>query len=254
MSLDGRLDLARRAAWQAGRLTLHYFQTGVQADWKEDQTPVTVADRQAEETLRALIHDAFPQDGILGEEFGDQPGTSGYRWILDPIDGTKSFIQGVPLYGVLIGVEGPEGMEAGVVYLPGLDEMVWAARGQGCHWNGRPARVSETDDIAQACLVFTSASSFSEQNRATQWQALVQASRIQRGWGDCYGHILVATGRADACFDPIMNPWDCAPLLPILQEAGGTFTDWGGEATVYGRDAFSSNGRLYDQIMARIAP
>jgi histidinol-phosphatase len=254
MSTTARLDLALEAAWQAGRVTLRYFQTGVEAEWKADDTPVTIADREAEKTLREMIGRAFPDDGILGEEYGDLEGTSGYRWLIDPIDGTKSYVQGVPLYGVLIGVEGPDGMQTGVVNLPALGEMVWASVGQGCHWNGRSCRISHTEQLADACLCFTSASSFVHQDRQREWDALVGASRIQRGWGDCYGHILVATGRADACFDPIMNPWDCAPLLPILTEAGGTFTDWNGKKTVYGRDAFSSNGHLFDQIMVHLAP
>lgn len=249
---EGRLDLALEAAWAAGRVTLGYFRAGVKPEWKADQSPVTEADRQAEQRLRALIGAAFPEDGILGEEYGEEAGTTGYRWIIDPIDGTKSFIQGVPLYGVLVGIEGPEEMVAGVVYLPALDEMVWAARGHGCHTNGRPAHVSAVDALGDACLCFTSASSFADQNRQDIWQQLVQDSRVQRGWGDCYGHVLVATGRAEACFDPIMNPWDCAPLLPILAEAGGTFTDWQGQHTAYGRDAFSTNGLLYEPIMDRI--
>ncbi|MBM3279031.1 MAG: inositol monophosphatase family protein [Candidatus Handelsmanbacteria bacterium] len=250
--LRDRLDLALEAAWQAGRITLRYFQAGVQPEWKADESPVTVADREAEQKIRQMLERAFPGDGVVGEEYGRQEGTSGYRWLIDPIDGTKAFIQGVPLYGVLIGIETPQGVEAGVVLLPALDELVWAARGEGCWWKGRRAQVSAVNQLQQACLIYTESGSFAKCSRGPAWEALSRGSRVQRGWGDCYGHILVATGRAEACFDPVMNPWDCGPLLPILQEAGGTFTDWQGEATVYGPDAFSTNGLLFPALMEHL--
>lgn len=251
-ALRSRLELAIEAAWQAGRITLRYYQAGVQPEWKADESPVTVADREAEQKIRQLLERSFPDDGVVGEEYGSQEGASGYRWLIDPIDGTKAFIQGVPLYGVLIGVETPEGVEAGVVLLPALDELIWAARGEGCWWNGRRAAVSRVDRLQDACLCYTEGGSFAKHGQARAWEALCRSSRVQRGWGDCYGHVLVATGRAEACFDPVMNPWDCGPLLPILEEAGGTFTDWQGQATVYGQDAFSTNGRLFPGVMEKI--
>ncbi len=252
LALQSRLDLAIEAAWQAGRITLRYYQAGVQPEWKADESPVTVADREAEQKIRQLLERHFPGDGIVGEEYGQQEGTTGYRWLVDPIDGTKAFVQGVPLYGVLIGIETPRAVEAGVVLLPALGEMIWAASGAGCWWNGRQAAVSAVDQLGDACLVYTEGRSFAKYGRGPAWEALCSHSRIQRGWGDCYGHILVATGRAEACFDPVMNPWDCGPLLPILQEAGGTFTNWQGQPTVYGADAFSSNKRLFPAVMEQI--
>lgn len=250
--LKRRMEVAVDAAWQAGRVALRYFQMGVQPEWKADASPVTVADREAEQRIRAVLHSAFPDDGICGEEFGEEAGGSGYRWYVDPIDGTKSFVQGVPLFGVLIASDGPAGVEAGAVYLPALDEMVWAGRGEGCYWNGRRARVSAVGDLSQAALCYTSWPDFARQGRAAGWQRLVDGARLVRGWGDCYGHILVATGRAEASFDPVMNAWDCGPLLPILEEAGGTFTDWQGRATIHGRDAFSTNGHLLGAVLAHL--
>ena len=252
-SLRGPLDFAVDAAWQAGKVTLRYFQTEIQTERKEDQSPVTIADREAEATIRQLLASAYPQDGILGEEFGSEEGSSGFRWIIDPIDGTKSFVQGVPLYGVLIAREGPQGVDIGCVYMPALDEMVWAARGEGCWWNGRRAAVSAVGEWGEASICYTSWPSFSEEGREREWARLAATARLRRGWGDCYGHILVATGRAEAMFDPVMNPWDCGPLLPILEEAGGTFTDWRGEPTIHGKDAFSTNGHLFEAVLERIA-
>ena len=240
------------AAWQAGKITLSYFQSGLEVDAKADKSPVTIADREAETKLRELIRLYYPNDGIEGEEFGQEEGSSGYSWLLDPIDGTKSFVQGVPLYGVLLAREGAGGVDVGCVYLPALNEMVWAGRGEGCWWNGRRAKVSETEKIEDACVCFTSWMNFAASQRDAVWQGLTEKVRLVRGWGDCYGHILVATGRADASFDPTMNPWDCGPLLPILEEAGGTFTDWEGKPTVRGKDAFSTNGRLFQAVLSEL--
>ena len=247
------MEFAVDAAWHAGKITLRHFQSGVEVDAKSDDSPVTIADRDAEIKLREMIRTRYPNDGIEGEEFGREEGSSGFRWLIDPIDGTRSFVQGVPLYGVLLAREGREGVDVGCVYLPALDEMIWAGNGEGCWWNGRRARVTETKSLSEACICFTSWVSFAANGRETQWNRLAEQVRLVRGWGDCYGHILVATGRADASFDPIMNPWDCGPLLPILREAGGTFTDWNGVPTVRGQDAFSTNGHLLQPILSDLS-
>ena len=245
---DLRLEFAIEAARRAGEVTLEYFQSGVRADLKDDDSPVTVADRLAEERIREMVDRSFPGDGVIGEEFGRSEAKTGNYWIVDPIDGTKSFVQGIPLYGVLIAMENPDGIELGVVNLPALGELVWAARGAGCWWNGQRAAVSEVQSLGDACVCYTDWTSFAENGKGSAWERLGRSVKMLRSWGDCYGHVLVATGRADACFDPIMNPWDCGPLLPILQEAGGTFTDWQGQSTIYGGDAFSSNGHLFEAI------
>jgi histidinol phosphatase-like enzyme (inositol monophosphatase family) len=252
------LEFALQAARRAGEIILPYYQGDVAVETKGDGSPVTLADRGAEQELRRLLRERFPGDGVLGEEFGELAGTSGRCWILDPIDGTKAFVRGVPLFGVLIGME--EGGEAvlGVVSMPALDEFVYAARGQGCWWlpsgrrPGAPprrARVSSVGPLADGLLLVNSYEYFVKGNRVAAHDRLLRASRHQRGWGDCYGHILVATGRAEACIDPMMNPWDNAPLLPILREAGGTFTDWQGRATIHGGDGISTNGKVFDEVM-----
>ena len=247
-AIPKRLEFALEVAYQAGKSTLSRFQMGLEPDWKADQSPVTEADREAEQKIREMIGRTYPKDGIVGEEFDDVESSSGCSWIVDPIDGTKSFVHGVPLYGVLLAFEDPEGVQVGVVHMPALGDMVWAARGQGCWWNGRRARVSTVSELSQACLCYTESIAFAEQGYGDRWEGLCTRARTVRGWGDCYGHILVATGRADASFDPIMNPWDCGPLLPILEEAGGTFTDWEGTATIYGKNAVSTNGHLYKEV------
>lgn len=251
--IDILSDLARRA----GDITLKYFQNpDLAVEAKADESPVTVADRETERFLRDEIERLFPGDAVMGEEFGEDKGTGaagGRRWIVDPIDGTKSFVHGVPIYGVMIGVEEAGEMIAGAVFIPPMNELVVAARGKGCWWNGRRAAVSKTARFSDALLLTTDIRNNHKHGKGPSWERLSGAARLVRTWGDCYGHILVATGRADVMVDPVMNPWDCAALLPILEEAGGTFTDYTGRATVWGADAISTNGLLRDEVMAMVA-
>jgi histidinol phosphatase-like enzyme (inositol monophosphatase family) len=257
-SLADSLDFAVQAARRAGEIVMPYYQGEHGVETKSDGSPVTLADRGAEQELRRLIRDRFPGDGVLGEEFGELPGTTGRRWILDPIDGTKAFVRGVPLFGVLIGMEEAGEAVLGVAFLPALDETVYAARGLGCWWLPaghrpaavpRPARVSAVAPLADGLLLFNAHEYFVKVGRAAAHERLLRAFPSQRGWGDCYGHLLVATGRAEACVDPVTSSWDCAPLLPILAEAGGTFTDWKGVATIHGGDAISTNGKVLDEVL-----
>ena len=248
-TLQDLLDFAQDIAWNAGKITLRYFGTGVVPEFKQDQSPVTVADREAEDYLRSRITSQFPDHGILGEEWGTLNEGARYRWILDPIDGTKSFVQGVPLYGVLVGLERDGEPILGVCNIPATGELVAAAQGHGCTLNGQRIGVNTVERIEDAIFLQSDAPSFAEHGRGAVYDELARRSRITRTWGDCYGHIMVATGRAEMMLDPIMNAWDCAALLPILQEAGGTFTDWQGTPTIHGADAFSTNGRIFDAVM-----
>ncbi len=208
---------------------------------------MTRADKEAEEIIRTHIAGYFPEHEIIGEEGGIKKGDSSHRWIVDPIDGTKTFICGVPFYGVLIGVEVEGKAAIGAVYLPAFDEMICAATGMGCLWNGRKASVSKAAKLADAVLLTTNIGAC--QARSGAYDKLAQATKMQRTWGDCYGYALVATGRADIMLDSAMNPWDCAPLLPILQEAGGHFTTWSGDATIWGKDACATNGVLNAEVL-----
>jgi fructose-1,6-bisphosphatase/inositol monophosphatase family enzyme len=167
--------------------------------------------------------------------------------VIDPIDGTNSFIRGVPLYGVLLALEIERRPMVGVAHFPALNETVAAARGLGCWWNGRRARVSSTTTLAVAAVGYSD-SRLLHDRLQDRWPAFQRATGVQRGWGDCYGHCLVATGRLDVMLDPVMNPWDCSALMPILEEAGGTFTDWTGAPRADGGDAFSTNGTLFDAV------
>jgi len=255
LEFESRLNFARAAALDAGKLILEYYlSTSLTVDRKRDRSPVTIADRRAEELLRAGIAREFPGDGILGEEFGEQPGTSGYRWILDPLDGTKSFIHGVPLFGTLVGVEFEKQCVVGVCHFPVLGETAWGAKSLGAWWQpaggeARPAKVSSVADFAQSLFCFTTVQGFSRIGRRDAFDALIEAAGIARGWGDCYGHILVATGRAEVMVDPLMNVWDAAALIPIVEEAGGHFIDWNGTATANSGNGISVNAALREQVL-----
>jgi len=251
--LASYLDFAVETAYLAGRLTLGYFQAGIRPDFKADQTPVTVADQKAEELIRGRIEKKFPDHAIVGEEFGESThkGAS-HRWYIDPIDGTKAFTRGVPLYGVLLGLEIEGRVEAGVAYFPALDEMVAAATGLGCRFNGRPARVSSVEKMADAVAAFTDPGSFAQYGRAEAWQRIGQAAYVRAGWGDAYGHCLVATGRAEVMLDAVVNVWDCAPFPPILKEAGGYFGDWSGNETIFANEAISANAAVLPRVLELI--
>ena len=253
-SLRDYLDFAVETAYLAGRLTLGYFRAGVRPEFKDDDTPVTVADREAEALIRARIEARYPGHAILGEEEGakEVEGAS-HRWLIDPIDGTKSFVRGVPLYGVLIGLEIDGESAVGVSYFPALDEMVYASAGGGCYWNGRPARVADTDTLARSFVSCTDVGVFGDYGREAAWQRLQAATYYRVGWSDAYGHALVATGRLEVMLDPVMRPWDCGPFPVILREAGGYFGDWSGRETSYGDEGMSTTQQLLPEVLALLA-
>lgn len=247
---EALLKFAIDAVWQAGRITLGHFQTAVSVQKKADNTPLTIADQQAEQKLRQLIQAAYPDHSIKGEEFDDTEKESQYTWIIDPIDGTKSFVCGVPIYANLLALMDGKKALIGIMNFPALNEMVYAVRDGGCFWNGRSAHVSQTENLKDAVLLTSGLHYFKEKQAA--WDRLLKASYIQRTWGDAYGYALVATGRADVMVDPAMALWDIAPLQVIMEEAGGTLTDWQGTPTIYNAECVATNGRLLPQVLATI--
>jgi myo-inositol-1(or 4)-monophosphatase len=250
-----RLQFALEIASKASDLILtHYQVNGLLVESKSDESPVTIADRGAEQLMRELLAARFPQDGILGEEFDDVPSQNQYRWILDPIDGTKAFIHGVPLFGTLIGIEHQGRMVAGVCRFPALNEVVYASEGEGCWWQigtQTPQRTTVTNvsSLSQARMMFTEPNHWRSTGRFDTIVRLMDQIRIARGWGDCFGHVMVATGRAEISVDPLMSPWDIAALIPILREAGGCCTDWQGRETISGGDGVSVIPSLKAQVI-----
>ena len=251
-----RLEFALLMSSAAAEVILQYYQSGgLSVESKSDDSPVTIADKSAEKLMREMLLERYPNDGVLGEEFADKPGTNGFRWILDPIDGTKPFIYGVPLFGTLIGVEFEGRMVAGVSAFPALKEVVYAAEGGGTWWRVADARPVQTHvtpeaDLSRARMMFTEPSSWVAVNRFDILADTMRKVRIARGWGDCYGHAMVATGRAEMAIDPIMSPWDIAALVPILREAGGACVDWRGDENIYGGDGISVNAAMKESVVA----
>lgn len=241
---DGLTEAALEAARRAGDLALRFFGRQIPVDRKADGSPVTEADREAERVAREWLESRFPADGILGEEHGAIRREAPRRWLIDPIDGTKSFIRGVPLWGSLVALVEADRVLAGAAYYPALGERLAAAPGRGCWWNGVRCGVSGVAELGRATVLATDERFVAHPARREGWLRLAGAAAVSRTWGDCYGYLLVATGRAEVMVDPVLSPWDAAPLKPIIEEAGGVFTDWDGSHGFGGDSAIATNAAL----------
>lgn len=252
----GRISSLIDIVQQAGNHTLKYFQSDeLVVDAKSDDSPVTVADREAESLTRNLIASRFPDDSVQGEEHDDTTGSSSYRWIVDPIDGTKSFVCGVPLYSTLLALEIDGAPLAGAIYIPALAELIVGANDLGS-WhqkdggNWTQARVRSQNELSQSVFVTSQVDTFGERDAQEAYRRIERQAWITRSWGDGYGYLLVATGRADIMIDPICNAWDVAAIQPIIEQAGGKFTDWKGNATTRGGDGVATAGLLHDTVLS----
>jgi histidinol-phosphatase len=244
-----RYDLAIGAAEEAGKLALAYFDRPLDVEWKSNQSPVTVADREAEQRLRALLLGKFPADGFLGEESGETPGTSGFRWIIDPVDGTRNFVRGIPLWATLVGLECRGEPIAGVTYLPALAQTYRALKGDGAYRDERRIRVSDVGDLAEAQVFYSGISWFAQGGCRDAFLDLCCRTQRQRGFGDFYGFVLVAQGSGEMMVEYGVNAWDIAALKPLIEEAGGRFTDWDGTPTIHRPDVLASNGKLHEATL-----
>ena len=247
-----RYQVAVDAARAAGKLAKGYFDTTFEVEIKADNSPVTVADKAAEKLIREAVTKHFPNDGFLGEEFGDQPGGTGFRWVIDPIDGTKSFIRDIPLWGTLIGLEYKGEQIAGAVYMPCQDQMFHALKGNGAFRDETRIRVSDVADVSQAFLCYSSVGWFTKNGKERAFLDLAARTARQRGYGDFYGFMLVAQGSFDLMIDHSVHPWDVVGPKAIVEEAGGRFTDWKDNPTAYTPDVLASNGRLHAEAVAAL--
>jgi myo-inositol-1(or 4)-monophosphatase len=249
------IELALMMAREAAGIILPHFReaAALRVETKPDNSPVTIADRAAEERLRKLMEKHTPGYGIIGEEFGTTAGAADREWVVDPIDGTKAFIHGVPLFGTLLALlEGGKPV-VGVISLPALGQVVHAAAGAGCFLDGEPCRVSTAARIEDALLLDGSATTMERLGHGPAWAALRKRAKLHRGWGDCYGHMLVACGRAEAMVDPIVSIWDVAPMAVILPEAGGRFSSFSGRDSITENSGISSNGAIHEAILRGLA-
>lgn len=257
---DALMEAALEAARRAGTIALGGFGRGIAVDMKGDGTPVTEADRGAERAAREWIGVHFQEDGILGEEFGLTRERSPRRWLIDPIDGTQSFVRGVPLWGSLVALVEGDRVLAGAAVFPALGDEIAAAPGRGAWWNGARCAVSGVAALSRATVLATDAGAGlagepaggDRQARQAAWQRLAEQAAVSRTWGDCYGYLLVATGRAELMADPVLAPWDAAALVPIVEEAGGVFTDWHGGRGFTGGSAIATNAALATEARRRL--
>jgi histidinol-phosphatase len=244
-----RYDAALDAASQAGQFALQYFDQGIAVEWKADHSPVTRADRGAEELLRKSLLSRFPGDGFLGEEFGNTPGTSGYRWVIDPIDGTRSFVRGIPIWACLVGLEFKGELIAGVVALPAMKQVFHALRGNGAFRDERRIRVSDIATLDKAHVYYSSIAWFAKAGADRQFLELVKQTERQRGFGDFYGFVMVAQGSGEIMVEHGVHAWDIAAIAPIIEEAGGKLTAWDGKLDIEKPDVLATNGLLHETAL-----
>ena len=242
MSKD--LELALGLADAADAIALPLFRTGLVIETKADLTPVTEADHAIEAEIRGLLAYERPDDAILGEEEG-AAGVSAKRWLVDPIDGTRNYARGIPVWATLVAVEEDGIVQLGVASAPALGRRWWAERGAGAFANGEPIRVSAVSSVEEAVLSFA---------LEGELPAIAQRAWHARGFGDFWAHMLVAEGTVDGAVDAVgVHEWDLAAVQVIVEEAGGRFSDFGGEARIDGRSAVSSNGRIHEALLAAVA-
>ncbi len=242
------LQAVQEVAEAAAQVALKHYRTGVRVERKGDRSPVTVADREAERAARELIERVFPQDGIVGEELGTTRPDARRRWILDPIDGTRTFVRGVPLWGTLVAVVEGDTVLAGCAAFPAVGEWIAAARGEGAWHCSQRAKVSSVASLEGATLLTTDERFIGRPELLDGWRSIAAEAEVVRTWGDCYGYLLVATGRAELMIDPVLADWDSAALEPIVVEAGGVFTDLHGRPTAFGKSAVATNAALAEPL------
>jgi histidinol-phosphatase len=246
------MEAVETVARLAGARALSQFNSHIGVEVKSDGTPVTEADRAAEKLAREWIASNFPDDGIVGEEFGITRPEAKRRWILDPIDGTKAFIRGVPLWGTMVAIAEGDTVLAGAVFYPALNELVVAERGAGCFWNGKRARVSNVSNWNEATALTTEA-----KRQPEGLKRILARAGVSRTWGDCYGYLLVATGRAEVMVDPVLSPWDIGALIPIIEEAGGVATGLDGGSPFASGSLVATNAALAKEcrmLLAKSSP
>ncbi len=247
--MDKVLDAAIEAARAGGDTALTYYRQGFEVTIKPDQSPVTQADREAEQVIIQTLRSAFPDYGFLGEELGGQ-GNPEVRWIIDPIDGTRNFVRRIPIWAVLIALEERGEVTAGVVLNPVTGDLYTARKGQGALANGERIHVSQVSVLESALLVHASLRVIRQAGYWEGFVRLVDATERQRGFGDYLDYVLLAEGKAEIAVEADLKPWDLAPMKILIEEAGGRFTDFAGAPTIYSGIALATNGKLHDRALA----
>lgn len=247
------MEYALKAVTASERITLKYFNSRFKVDYKSDKSPVTIADKSCEKFLVKELSKKFPDHGFYGEEFGEVSAKHETRWIIDPIDGTRNFTRGIPYWGTLCGLEHEGKIVAGIMALPALKEVYYASKGQGAHKNGQKIRVSKIKELEKSTVVFGGLNFFLGSKYEEGFEEIVRAAYHDRGFGDCFGYTFVANGSAEAMLDPIVSPWDVAAIKIIIEEAGGIFTDFEGDSTIYSRTGVAANPYIHEAILRELS-
>ena len=255
------LKIALKTAELAEENILKFYQNDVGVEWKADKTPVTIADKGTEELARKFWAKETPGFGVIGEEFGIESPDAEYQWVIDPIDGTKSFIHGVPLFGTLIALYRKNVPIASVIRLPAMKSAVWAVNGGGAFLDGREVRASKVSQLSDALVLSGTVNTMEDKGFGEGFTKLRRSARLHRGWGDCYGYYLVASGRAEIMVDPVVSLWDIAPFPLLMKETGGKFSTIDGKAELFdvngkptapiyeGFTSIATNGLLHDAAL-----
>ncbi len=246
------IDFAAQLAHVSGEIIMRYFRNELRVETKADRSPVTIADQLAEERMREMIMQQYPAHGIIGEEFGTHQADARYQWVLDPIDGTKSFVSGTFLFGTLIGLLRDGQPLIGAIHHPATAHLL-IGDGREARLNGELVRVRETQQLGEAVLCYTDYIDVVKYQNGIAFQQLLGKTRFNRSWGDCHGYFLVATGYADIMLDPIMHLWDIVALVPVIEGAGGKITTWHGGAPLSGDGIIASNGALHAQVLRALS-
>lgn len=247
--MDTILNAALEAAKAAAEVALYYFRTNLKVETKADRTPVTQADRECEVKIIEILNQRFPTYGFLGEEMGERSGQVNARWIIDPIDGTKNFIRGIPFFATLIALEEEGEITAGVMSAPAINDMLYARKGQGAFANGRQVQVSDIADLRDAMLIHGGLKDLKVRPCWEPFLRLVDTTARQRGFGDALGHSVVICGQAEVALEPEIKPWDVAATKILVTEAGGRFSDFSGSPSIYTGNAVISNGRVHEAVV-----
>lgn len=254
MPFEKEVELAKLVAQEAGALALDYARRGVTAESKSDESPVTAADRACEKLIVETIAREFPEDGVLGEEGANRASRNGRKWIIDPIDGTRDFVRGIPVWAVLIGLEVDGKVVAGAAHCPGQNALLWAARGDGAWANGTRVRVSNISEPHAAVLSFNGFNKVGVEAFAARLLPWVRSFWAVRGLGGAVDAMLVAQGKADVWIEPNASPWDFAALKILIEEAGGIFRSHSGEDTIYAGNAYACTPALEPFIQQLLQP
>lgn len=248
------LEYALTVVKASERITLKYFRSRLKVNYKSDKSPVTIADKSCEKYLVGELSKKFPDHGFYGEEFGAwSVRESSLRWIIDPIDGTRNFTRGIPYWGTLCGLEHDGKIVAGIMALPALKVTYYASKGHGAYKNGKRVKVSKVRELEKSTVIFGGLSYFLGTKYEKGFGEIVKSAYHDRGFGDCFGYTFVADGSAEAMLDPIVSPWDVAAIKIIIEEAGGIFTDFEGDSTIYGRTGVAANPYIHEAILRRLS-